>query len=193
MNSKQFGFCVAALLVLALGAPALAVAANLTFVPVAPCRVFDSRCIPPAQNVATCPDAVAPGAGAGNDFAASETRPINIVGTFDQKLQGGQAVSCGVPGYDLGSPVARAVAVNITAILPNNKGNIRVWDSSVVPPAVSNINFTTNVNIANSAIVALSQDATEGADISALTGGPVTSVHMVVDIVGYWEDDAIVP
>lgn len=188
MNSKQIGFVVAALLVLAIAAPAVAVAAELTFVPVTPCRVLDTRCIPPAQAAATCPDAVTPGAGNGNDFAASETRAINIVGTFDQLAQGGQAVSCGVPAYVGPLPTARAVAINITAISPNNKGNIRVWNSSVTPPAVSNINFTTNVNIANSAIVSLAQDETEGADISVLTGGPVSSVHLAIDVVGYWID-----
>ena len=188
MNSTHFGFCVAALLVLALAAPAVAVAADLTFVPVTPCRVLDTRCIAPAQAAATCPDAPTAGTGSGNDFAASETRAFNIVGTFDQVAQGGQLASCGVPEYVGPLPTARAVAINITAISPNNKGNIRVWNSSVIPPAVSNINFTTNVNIANSAIVALSQDAVQGADISALTGGPVTSVHVAIDIVGYWVD-----
>lgn len=190
MNSKQLGLYVAALLVLAIAAPAVAAAAELTFVPVTPCRVVDTRCIPPAQAAATCPDAVTPGAGSGNDLINSETRAINIVGTFDQLAQGGQAASCGVPAYVGENPVARAVAINITAISPNNKGNIRVWDSAAVPPAVSNINFTTNVNIANSAIVSLSQDATEGNDISVLTGGPVTSVHLAIDIVGYWIDVA---
>ena len=191
MFSKRLVVSVTALLVLAVFAPGLAAAAELTFVPVPPCRVFDSRCIPPAQAIAVCPDAVTPGAGSGNDLGGNETRAINVVGTFDQKLQGGQAVSCGVPGYDLvDGPVARAVAVNITAINANNKGNIRVWDSAVTPPTVSNINYTAAVNIANSAIVALSQDPTEGADISVLTGGPVLSVHMAVDIVGYWMDVA---
>ncbi len=188
MNSKQLGFCVAALLVLAIAAPAVAAAADLTFVPVTPCRVLDTRCIPPAQAAATCPDAPTAGTGSGNDFAAAETRAINIVGNVDQVAQGGQLLSCGVPGYDVGDPTARAVAINITAISPNNKGNIRVWNSSVTPPAVSNINFTTNVNIANSAIVSLAQDATEGNDISVLTGGPVSSVHLAIDIVGYWMD-----
>jgi len=188
MNSKQLGFIAAALLVLAIAAPAVVAAANLTFVPVTPCRVVDTRCIPPAQALATCPDAPTAGTGSGNDLAASETRAINIVGSFDQLAQGGQLASCGVPGYDGSDPVARAVAINITAISPNNKGNIRVWNSAVVPPAVSNINFSTNVNIANGALVALSQDDTQGNDISVLTGGPVTSVHLAIDIVGYWVD-----
>ena len=194
MVSKRTVYCLIAVLVLAIFAPGLAAAAEkLTFVPVTPCRAVDTRCIPPAQAAVTCPNAIVPGAGSGDDINASSTRPFTMVGAGDMRGQGGGALGCGVPGYDVvtGDPIAKAVAINVTAISPNNKGNLRAWNSDPTPPEVSNINFSTNVNIANSAVVTLAQDLTEGDDISVLSGGPVTSVHMAIDIVGYYIGDVL--
>ena len=185
MTWRRLTLCMAALLALAIMVPDLA-AASSEFVPIAPCRVVDTRCYPAGSGQSTCTNGNGVPGGAGTVMAVNVTRNFDIVGTaFDPVDQGGFATGgCGVPGYTGAVPGAAAVAINITAVSPVGNGNMTAWPTDQTQPSTSNINYRTGVNLANSAIVKLSQDATEGADVSV--EAHVSNVHLIIDIVGYF-------
>jgi PKD repeat protein len=87
---------------------------------------------------------------------------------------------CSVP------QTARALAVNVTAFGPTSSGRITLYPAGIDPPLVSTINFTSGITRANNAFPSLDPDGTGTMKaVSFLSGGG--SVHLIVDIVGYFE------
>lgn len=87
---------------------------------------------------------------------------------------------CGIPG------TATAVAVNVTAIGATGSGNLRVYPGDVTAPTASTMNFQAGVTRANNAMLPLSDDGMGTLGFLASVSGGGT-VHVVVDVVGYFE------
>jgi hypothetical protein len=87
--------------------------------------------------------------------------------------------NCGVP---VG---AAAVAINVTVLQPGVGGFLTIWPSGGTQPIVSTINFTPNEVIANGTIVPVSTNTTSG-DLSVFFGGENSTVHVLIDVTGYF-------
>ena len=144
-------------------AAALAVSGPLTFHTISPQRYLDTRvdgggAFPPQGNI-------------GQFFVFDFGDPDYFAG----------AVSNEVP------PEAKAIACNLTVTSGTSGGNLRAFPAnSDVIPLVSNVNWTTGQTVANYAIVAA---ATEGGFLAAVglhNASTRGSVHVIVDISGYF-------
>lgn len=172
MKMKMSVSFVLALAMVAALVPAIAEAGSgqSTFVPVAPCRIYDTR----------------DGANPDQPFAGGETRSLPIVGTVGPFL-GGTVGGCGVPGQVGSVAQASAVAVNITAVDSTHNGNFKAWAGDETEPSASVINFRVNTPIANMLIVKLSQDGVDGDDLSLkASGSAANNVELILDVVGYF-------
>ena len=85
--------------------------------------------------------------------------------------------SCGVP------PTARAVALNLTVTGPTGNGHLRLQAADLPLPLASAINFQAGLTRANDAVVGLDASAS----FLIYVGMPSGSVHVVVDVVGYFQ------
>jgi PKD repeat protein len=90
------------------------------------------------------------------------------------------AAGCGVPAS------ARAVAINVTVASPTAAGVLTLYPGNYLRPVVSTVNFSAGETRANSAILALASDNT-GALAAAATVGTSGTVHLIVDIDGYFQ------
>jgi hypothetical protein len=102
---------------------------------------------------------------AGQPLAAREERSIVIAG------------KCGVPS------AARAIAVNLTATSATAAGYVRMYAAHTPAPQTSALNFQAGQTRANNAIVSLGGSG----DVALYSGQPSGSVHVVVDVTGYFE------
>jgi hypothetical protein len=138
---------------------------DLVFFPLWPCRLVDTR------NTPTGPVPIA--AGTARQFEANG----NLA------PQGGAAAGCEVPLTD-----PAALAVTITAINPQGPGNLRAYPAGVAtPPNASVVNYGlpgSGLNLANTTILPLLQDATIEDEFAIRAD--VSTVHVVVDVVGYF-------
>ena len=150
---------------------------GLVYTALPPCRILDTR---PSQG----------GTGA---MAANETRTFHVVGTTNNFAgQGGLAGGCGIPGYADTIPQVQAVMFNFVAVSAAGAGNLRAWATDQPMPTAATLNYakvtdqTTGFafNIANGIIIPVSQDGTEGADLSIRASNSGTDV--VADVVGYF-------
>jgi hypothetical protein len=136
-----------------------AVAGPYSFYPLTPCRVVDTR------------GSVGPQGGPA--LAANTVRSFSIIGVN----------GCGIPA------TAKAAAINITAILATDNGDLRIFPYQSAVPLASVINFSTvDFALANGAIVPLANIG--GTDISVQTDmppGSTGSVHLVIDVTGYFQ------
>ena len=85
--------------------------------------------------------------------------------------------ACGVP------PTATAVAINVTVTQASGAGHLVIYPGGAPLPATSTLNFGAGQTRANNAVVALG--AEDSLALSAFASGG--SVHVVVDVVGYFE------
>jgi len=138
---------------------------DLTFTPLTPCRVMDSR--------------FGTGAYAG-PYTSGQTVSLYVTDplTANGHVQGG-ASSCGIP-FAAGT----AVALNITVVPIAGSGDLKIFPFSGPSPNASIINFYAGLNLANatSAAIALA-NATN--DLS-ITVEFATQVHIIVDVMGYY-------
>jgi hypothetical protein len=90
---------------------------------------------------------------------------------------------CGVPSG------ARAVSVNVTAVGPNGAGYLTLYPAGITKPNVSTVNFVGgDAAVANGAIVPLGDAATfAGADLRVYALAGAGSVHLVLDVSGYFQ------
>jgi hypothetical protein len=176
-RAHSIALAIVTLLPFSVGAAAPARAQALTgkllFVATSPCRLLDTR----------------PANGGDGILTSGATYSFDVVGaTRDLSGQGGSAGGCGIPGYAAGKPQASAVAVNLTAIDPSGKGNLRAWPGDGAEPLASVINFNVfgaaGTNLANMIILPLAADAVEGADLTVKAS--FANVHLVADAVGYF-------
>ena len=101
----------------------------------------------------------------GPALAAGEKRLFDLAG------------SCGVP------VTAKAVAVNLTVVDPGALGHLQIFPADEAGTATSAINFRAGITRANNAILFLGEDG----DVAVSCVLPSGSVHMVLDVVGYFE------
>ncbi|HEX9190312.1 MAG TPA: hypothetical protein VGB87_24760 [Vicinamibacteria bacterium] len=134
---------------------------DLTFVPVVPCRIFDTR------------------AATSSKMAANETRGFytnSVASLPDFTNQGGNVSGCPEVPFD-----PPAVLINFTVADPEAQGNARVWAYLGTEPATSTINFRTGIILANGTASPTCYSC--GPDISVKVTQPV---HVLADIVGYF-------
>jgi hypothetical protein len=78
---------------------------------------------------------------------------------------------------------ARALAVNVTVTEPTAPGNVRLYPAHSPVPNVSTVNYAAGQTRANNAIVTLSPEG----DLAVLATQAGGTVHVVVDVAGYYE------
>ena len=106
-----------------------------------------------------------PGPFGGPALVAATARDFQVTG------------QCGVPA------TARAVAINVTVVDPNNSGDLRIYPAGTSQPLVSTINFGPNQVRANNAVMPLSAVG----QITVFCAMPSGSTNFVFDVSGYFE------
>lgn len=87
------------------------------------------------------------------------------------------AGACGVPG------TAWAVSLNVTVTQPTATGNVRLFPGGTPPPQASSVNYAAGATRANNAVAALGS----AGDLTALATQASGSVHLILDVNGYFE------
>jgi hypothetical protein len=111
-------------------------------------------------------DTRAAGLGGPSPLAASSLTRFALAGPL-----------CGVP------VTARAVALNVTATAPTAAGHLRLFPAGGAEPLASTLNYTPGLTRANNAVVGLGG----AGEIAVRVGQAAGSVHVVVDVNGYFE------
>ena len=101
----------------------------------------------------------------GTPLAAGEERGLTLGG------------ACGIP------VTAQAVSINITAVDATTSGHLRIFPAGSPRPTTSVVNFPTGLTRANNAIVQLGSAAA----VTLFSGQPAGTVHVVVDVNGWFE------
>jgi hypothetical protein len=132
---------------------------DLVYVPVTPCRIFDTRL-------------------AGGAIPTGGTRSFDVAATTDYTAQGGSATDCNVGN------VGRigAAVINFVVVDPDNAGYITAFEFGGTQPFASTVNYVAGDHRANLAGVPL-DSISAGDDISVFT---FAETHLVGDIVGYF-------
>ncbi|GAB2500160.1 hypothetical protein [Arenimonas alkanexedens] len=134
-------------------------AEDLVFVPVTPCRLFDTRL-------------------AGGVIAANTVRNFDINAVSSYTSQGGDASNC-----NIGNQGSFAAAViNLTVVTPNIAGYITAFPFSEPQPLASSLNYVAGDIVGNEVIVKLDQTNS----ISELSVYSFAQTHLVGDVVGYF-------
>ncbi|SFK29480.1 hypothetical protein [Lysobacter sp. cf310] len=135
-------------------------ATDLVFVPVTPCRLFDTRL-------------------AGGAIPANSVRSFDVTAVADYSFQGGAASNCNGAGA-AGS--FAAAAINLTVVTPSGAGYITAFPFGGTQPVSSNVNYVAGAVVANLATVALDQ----GSSANELSIYSFAQTHVIGDIVGYF-------
>jgi hypothetical protein len=141
---------------------------ELLFVPLAPCRIIDTRLV------------------SAGDLAAGETRSFHVAGTNAFLAQGGNGGGCGIP---LGAtePVAAAVMINFVAVGPVGPGHLQAWEYGTPMPNAAILSYAETqpqLNIANGVIVPIAGTSVANFDLEIFAG--VSATHVVADVTGYF-------
>lgn len=119
--------------------------------------------------------------------------PCRAVDTRDATLGGPAPIASGAPrSFALGgkcgtAPTASGLILNVTVTQPTGAGFVTLFPTGTGVPSTSNINFRVGATRANSAVVRL---GTGGALTAAAGLAAGTSVHVIIDIAGYFDDTA---
>jgi len=81
-------------------------------------------------------------------------------------------------------PTAKALSVNVTVTGPAQPGFVSLFPGDSLPPATSTINFSAGQTRANNAVVLL---ATNGSGSLSVQNGAAGTVHMILDVNGYFQ------
>ena len=88
--------------------------------------------------------------------------------------------ACGIPA------TAKTLEVNVTVVLPGSSGYLTLYPGDGLPPLASTLNFGTAQTRTNNATVRLAPSGSGTLAVRpVLAGGG--SVHVVIDVVGYFE------
>jgi hypothetical protein len=79
---------------------------------------------------------------------------------------------------------AKAVSLNVTAVAPGAAGNLRFFPGDGAAPDASALNFNAGQTRGNNAVVML---ASSGSGTLGVRNGCTASVHVVIDVNGYFE------
>jgi hypothetical protein len=139
---------------------------DLVFVPLAPCRIIDTRV-------------------AGGALAQGEVRDFQVAGVTEFGPQGGTIGGCGVPAGSA-EPSAPAVVVNFVAVGPAGPGDLVAWAWGQPRPNASAINYSNvpGLNIANGVVVPIAGTSLVPADLQIKAESAGT--HVVADVTGYF-------
>jgi hypothetical protein len=85
--------------------------------------------------------------------------------------------ACGIPS------TARAIAANVTVSDATSGGLLRIHASDIGAPEATVINFRSGQTRANNATIALGPDA----EFTVRFEAPGGNVHVIVDVVGWYE------
>jgi hypothetical protein len=88
---------------------------------------------------------------------------------------------CGIPAN------ATNVVLTITVVLPTGDGDLTFYASDITPPAFTMMPFPAGIVRSLYSIVGLSSDAAGEVTVEATVAGGGT-VHVVMDVVGYFAD-----
>jgi len=142
-------------------------AADLVFVPVTPCRIFDTRL-------------------AGGPIASNTTRNFDVTAVGNYSGQGGDASNCGVGA----AGAFAAAAINFTVVSTVAGGYITAYPLGTTQPLAATVNWTTADEVrGNLAIVKLDQ----GPAADELSVYAASQTHLVGDIVGYFTNPEATP
>lgn len=133
---------------------------DVVFVPVAPCRIFDTRV-------------------AGGALAAGATRDFDVADVADYSTQGGASGNCN--GVGAAGSFAAAV-INFTVVAPDGPGYITAFPFGGSQPLTATVNYTVNDVRGNLSIVRLDQTAA----VNELSVFSLAATHLVADITGYF-------
>ena len=142
-----------------LGAQSVAANLQTLYVPIAPCRIVDTR---------------AGSGGHGTPIGAS-TRTYYVGGTQMFVPQGGKSGGCGIP---VG---ATAIAATITAVNPHHGGFIRAWPNGANEPTATLLNYATS-SIGTGATVPIKSSAALALKVRNYSG----PTDLVIDVAGYY-------
>ncbi|QXC59217.1 hypothetical protein KSP35_12435 [Aquihabitans sp. G128] len=131
--------------------------------PITPCRTFDTRV-----------------AGAGGRLTGA--RSIAITGA-DLAAQGGKSGGCGIPAG------AVAVEASVTAVAPAAAGRLRAYPVGGAVPTYAFLEWTAAQSITNTGLVNLATGGSSQLVVASESG----SVHVVVDVQGYFVPKATAP
>ncbi len=140
---------------------------DLLLVPLAPCRIIDTRQISSGL------------------MQASQTRHFLVAGTNGFLAQGGTGGGCGIPDGGI-DPLAPAVVVNFIAVSPQGSGHLTAWEFGQAVPDASVINYANvpGLNIANGVVIPIAGTSSSAFDISIVAA--VSPTHVVADVTGYF-------
>lgn len=99
-------------------------------------------------------------------LSAGQSRTFPVSGT------------CGIPAG------ARSIAVNLTTVTPTLSGDLQLFPGDAFPLGTSTINYRAGSNQANNAFALLATDGTGTLGVKSSSSG---SVHLVLDVVGYYQ------
>lgn len=133
---------------------------DLVYVPVPPCRLFDTRV-------------------AGGAIAANTVRSFDVTAVANYSFQGGAATNC--DGVGAAGSFA-AAAINFTVVTPSSAGYMTAFPFGGTQPLASTVNYTAGSIVGNLSIVQLDQ----GAAANELSIYSFAQTHVVADIVGYY-------
>jgi hypothetical protein len=127
--------------------------------------------------------------GAGTQFhAITPTRVLDSrtsLGGWNAPLTAGTPKSLAIAGSGLVAPTGTdAVVLNVTATAPTLASYLTVYPAGSAAPTASNLNFSADQTIANLVVVKLSSSGQIAFTVGA------GSTHVVVDVVGYFNNDA---
>ena len=138
--------------------------------------------------------AASPAAAAPARFYAD--RPCRAVDTRQPNSHfGGPALAAGatrifaLAGSCSTARTAVALAVNVTVAQPTAAGHLRMYPAGSPLTEASTISFAAGKNRANNAIVATGTDGR----VAVYNGQATGTVHLVIDVVGYFDDPANTP
>lgn len=135
------------------------------FIPVEPCRIYDSR-----NGAGRSP------VGAGTFRILKVRGPEDIPGQF--AAQGGKAGGCGI------SPHATSVEATITAVAPAGTGYIRAWPSGRPEPMATFLNYVRGFHPTNTGTITICNVGCGiASDMRVKAFGAAT--HVVIDVQGY--------
>jgi glucose/arabinose dehydrogenase len=101
----------------------------------------------------------------GPALAAGQTRTFPITGF------------CGVPS------TAKAVAINVTVVAPSTSGHLRIWPADDLGTGTTALTFNSGAVRANNTVAFLGA----AGDVDVLAALPAGTVHVVIDVMGYFE------
>ncbi len=136
--------------------------------------------------------------GVGGQFQPHDT--VRLLDTRDPgegALPGGWSISVTADYGAAANPHVKAFAVNITAVVPQGHGYLTAWSGSSGPPLASTLNFTPGSVVPNFAVVPTSNctyaPECYGIPQIKVYNGGTKATHVLVDIVGFFDDTEIGP